>query len=65
VQLSEGKRLLGVELGLNRIRAPTIACLGRYKCESSRPLSDVLVINDNYLWTNGSWRNKNAGLDHI
>jgi hypothetical protein len=27
-------------------------------CESSRPLSDVLVINDNYLWTNGSWRNK-------
>jgi hypothetical protein len=34
-------------------------------CESSRPLSDVLVINDNYLWTNGSWRNKNAGLDRI
>jgi hypothetical protein len=31
------------------------------KCESSRPLSDVLVINDNYLWTNGSWINKNAG----
>jgi hypothetical protein len=29
-------------------------------CESSRPLSDVLVINDNYLWTNSSWRNKNA-----
>ena len=26
---------------------------------------DVLVINDNCLWTNGSWRNKNAGLDHI
>jgi hypothetical protein len=23
-------------------------------CESSRPLSDVLVINDNYLWTNSS-----------
>jgi hypothetical protein len=22
--------------------------------ESSRPLSDVLVINDNYLWTNSS-----------
>jgi hypothetical protein len=35
------------------------------QCESSRPLSDVLVINDNCLWTNGSWRNKNAGLDHI
>jgi hypothetical protein len=34
-------------------------------CESSRPLSDVLVINDNCLWTNGSWRNKNAGLNHI
>jgi hypothetical protein len=34
-------------------------------CESFRPLSDVLVINDNCLWTNGSWRNKNAGLDHI
>jgi hypothetical protein len=35
------------------------------ECESSRPLSDVLVINDNCLWTNGSWRNKNAGLYHI
>jgi hypothetical protein len=34
-------------------------------CESSRPLSDLLVINDNCLWTNVSWRNKNAGLDHI
>jgi hypothetical protein len=33
-------------------------------CESSRPLSGVLVINDNCLWTNSSWRNKNAGLDH-
>jgi hypothetical protein len=32
----------------------------RPDCESSRPLSDVLVINDNYLWTNGSWRHKNA-----
>jgi hypothetical protein len=29
---------------------------GRWiRCESpSRPLSDVLVINDNYLWTNSS-----------
>jgi hypothetical protein len=35
------------------------------RCESSRLLSDVLVINDDCLWTNGSWRNKNAGLDHI
>jgi hypothetical protein len=34
-------------------------------CESSRPLGDVLVINNNCLWANGSWRNKNAGLDHI
>jgi hypothetical protein len=30
-------------------------------CESFRPLSDVLVINNNHLWTNNSWRNKNAG----
>jgi hypothetical protein len=29
-------------------------------CESSRPLSDVLVINDKCLWTNDSWRNKNV-----
>jgi hypothetical protein len=27
----------------------------------SRPHSDVLVINDNHLWTNNSWRNKNEG----
>jgi hypothetical protein len=29
------------------------------------PFGNVLVINDNYLWTNDSWRNKNAGLEHI
>jgi hypothetical protein len=29
------------------------------------PFGDVLVINDNRLWTNDSWINKNAGLDHI
>jgi hypothetical protein len=29
------------------------------------PFGNVLVINDNCLWTNDSWRNKNAGLDHI
>jgi hypothetical protein len=29
------------------------------------PFGDVLVINDNCLWANDSWRNKNAGLDHI
>jgi hypothetical protein len=28
------------------------------------PFGNVLVINDNCLWTNDSWRNKNAGLDH-
>jgi hypothetical protein len=31
------------------------------KFESFRPLSDLLVIDDNHLWTNDSWRNKNAG----
>jgi hypothetical protein len=25
------------------------------------PFGNVLVINDNYLWSNNSWRNKNAG----
>jgi hypothetical protein len=34
-------------------------------CESSRPLGYVLVINDNCLWANDSWRNKNGRLDHI
>jgi hypothetical protein len=29
------------------------------------PFGDVSVINDNWLWANDSWRNKNAGLDHI
>jgi hypothetical protein len=29
--------------------------------ESSRLLGGVLIINDNHLWTNNSWRNKNAG----
>jgi hypothetical protein len=23
------------------------------ECEASRPLSNVFVINDNYMWTNG------------
>jgi hypothetical protein len=39
--------------------------LGARQCESSRPLVDVLVVNDNCLWANDFWRNKNAGLDHI
>jgi hypothetical protein len=35
-------------------------CAEPGECESSMPLSDVLVINDNQLWTDNSWRNKNA-----
>ena len=35
--------------------------VSRLCCESSRLLSNVLVINDNHMWTNNSWRNKNAG----
>jgi hypothetical protein len=31
VQLSEGKQLLGVELGDSQVRAPAIAYLGRYR----------------------------------
>jgi hypothetical protein len=31
VQLSEGKRLLGVELGLNQVRASIVAYLGWYR----------------------------------
>jgi hypothetical protein len=30
VQLIEGKRLLDVELGISQVRAPAIACPGRY-----------------------------------
>jgi hypothetical protein len=33
----------------------------RNECESSRPFSDVLIINDNHLWTINFWKNKNAG----
>jgi hypothetical protein len=36
VQLSEGKRLLGVELGDNQVRAPAIAYLGRYRFAGAR-----------------------------
>jgi hypothetical protein len=36
VQLSEGKRLLGVELGDSQVRAPTIAYLGRYRFAGAR-----------------------------
>jgi hypothetical protein len=31
VKLIEGKRSLGVELGLSQVRAPIIAYLGRYE----------------------------------
>jgi hypothetical protein len=34
-------------------------------CESSRPLSGVLVNNDNHLWTNNSWTNKNVGKPNV
>jgi hypothetical protein len=35
----EGKRLLGVELGLNCSRAPVIAYLGRYRLAGARPVA--------------------------
>jgi hypothetical protein len=38
---------------------------GRAGVNHLGPFGDVLVINDNCLWANDSWRNKNAGLDHI
>jgi hypothetical protein len=37
VQLIEGKHLLDVELGLSRVRAPTITCLGQYRLAGARP----------------------------
>jgi hypothetical protein len=36
VQLSEGKRLLGVELGVSQVRAPAIVCLGQYRFAGAR-----------------------------
>jgi hypothetical protein len=36
MQLIEGKRSLGVELGLSQVRAPTIAYLGRYRFAGAR-----------------------------
>jgi hypothetical protein len=36
VQLIEGKQLLGVELGVSQVRAPAIACLGRYRFAGAR-----------------------------
>jgi hypothetical protein len=36
VQLIEGKRLLDVELGVSKVRAPAIACLGRYRFAGAR-----------------------------
>jgi hypothetical protein len=37
VQLIKGKRLLDVELGINQVRAPAIACLGQYRLTGARP----------------------------
>ena len=56
---------LEIEPDLSYQERPVRILDRKERCEPSRPLSDVLVINDNCLWTNGSWRNKNAGLDHI
>jgi hypothetical protein len=36
VKLIEGKRSLGVELGLNQVRAPVIAYHGRYEFAGAR-----------------------------
>jgi hypothetical protein len=46
-----------VDFNISTQRAQSVNHLG--------PFGNVLVINDSYLWTNDSWRNKNAGLDHI
>jgi hypothetical protein len=37
MQLIEGKRWLDVELGISQVRAPAIACLGRYRFAGARP----------------------------
>jgi hypothetical protein len=36
VQLIKGKHLLDVELGISQVRAPTIACPGRYSFAGAR-----------------------------
>jgi hypothetical protein len=36
MQLIEGKRLIGVELGLSQVRAPAIAYLGWYEFAGAR-----------------------------
>jgi hypothetical protein len=36
VQLMEGKRLLGVELGVSKVRASAITCLVRYRFVGAR-----------------------------
>jgi hypothetical protein len=36
VQLIKGKHLLDVELGISQVRAPIIACLGRYRFAGAR-----------------------------
>jgi hypothetical protein len=39
VQLIEGKRLLDIELGINQVRAPTIACLSQYRLAGARSVA--------------------------
>jgi hypothetical protein len=39
VQLIEGKRLLDVELSINQVRAPAIACIGQYKLAGARSVA--------------------------
>jgi hypothetical protein len=36
MQFIEGKRLLGVELGLSQVRALVIECRGRYRLAGAR-----------------------------
>jgi hypothetical protein len=47
------------------IAAVVVVAAPRVAVNHLGPFGNVLVINDNCLWTNDSWRNKNAGLDHI
>jgi hypothetical protein len=52
-----GRRISTSKEDVSTAPGPSVNHLG--------PFGDVLVINDNCLWANDSWRNKNAGLDHI
>jgi hypothetical protein len=39
MQLIEGKRLLGVELGLSQVRALVIECRGRYRLAGAQSVA--------------------------